>query len=146
MVQRVTRAQVLVDDEVVGAIGHGLLVLLGVGRGDTDSDVAYLANKVTGLRIFADERGQMNLSVQEVGGAVLVVSQFTLYGDCRKGKRPSFVSAMEPAQAEILCSRFVSSCQQLGASVQSGRFRAMMDVDLCNSGPVTVLLDSHKQF
>ena len=146
VVQRVTRARVLVDDRVVGSIGQGLLVLLGIGQGDTDADVEYLANKVTGLRIFADDQGQMNASVQDVGGALLVVSQFTLYGDCRKGKRPSFIRAMEPQQAEILCAGFVSRCQQLGVSVQSGRFRAMMDVDLCNSGPVTVLLDSRKEF
>lgn len=146
VVQRVTRARVLVDEEAVGSIGQGLLVLLGVGQGDTDADVEYLAKKVTGLRIFADDRGQMNLSVQDVGGAVLVVSQFTLYGDCRKGKRPSFIRAMEPQRAEILCEDFLNRCQQLGVSVQSGRFRAMMEVDSRNSGPVTVLIDSRKEF
>ena len=146
VVQRVTRARVLVDDQVVGSIGHGLVVLLGVGQGDTDADVEYLANKITGLRVFSDDQGQMNLGVRDVDGALLVVSQFTLYGDCRKGKRPSFVRAMKPEQAEILCAAFVNRCQQIGVGVQSGQFRAMMHVELCNNGPVTLLVDSRKEF
>lgn len=146
VVQRVSWARVKVDGATVGEIGPGLLVLLGAGTGDREEDVAYLANKVVHLRIFEDDAQNMNRSVLEAGGGLLVVSQFTLYGDCRKGRRPSFIAAMEPAEAERLCERFVALCGEHGVPVETGRFRAMMDVELCNSGPVTVLLDSRKQF
>jgi len=146
VVQRVSRSRVKVDDEIVGEIGPGLMVLLGAGEGDTDRDVDYLANKVVHLRVFEDDQQHMNRSLLDVGGSVLVVSQFTLYGDCRKGRRPSFVSAMEPVEAERLCDLFAARCEALGVSVATGRFRAMMDVELCNSGPVTLMLDSGKGF
>jgi D-aminoacyl-tRNA deacylase len=146
VVQRVTWARVKVAQEIVGEIEQGLLVLLGVGTGDTAQDVAYLAPKVVHLRIFADENQNMNRSLLEVGGALLVVSQFTLHGDCRKGRRPSFIDALEPVEAERLCELFCQTCAALGPPVQTGRFRAMMDVELCNSGPVTLLLDSRKAF
>jgi D-tyrosyl-tRNA(Tyr) deacylase len=146
VVQRVSRARVTVDGEETGAIGVGLLVLLGAGQGDGEQDVDYLARKVVGLRIFEDDAGQMNLALADVGGALLVVSQFTLFGDCRKGRRPSFVQALEPVAAEQLVERFVARCREEGVEVATGRFRAMMDVELCNSGPVTLLLDSKKGF
>ena len=144
--QRVSWARVRVGDEEVGAIGRGLLVLLGAAEGDGEADVEYLAGKVANLRIFEDADGAMNRSVLEEGGALLVVSQFTLLADCRKGRRPSFIGALEPGQAEKLCELFVESCRALGVAVSTGRFRAMMDVELCNSGPVTILLDSKKLF
>ena len=146
VVQRVSRARVSVDGEVVGRIGRGLCVLLGVGEGDTERDADYLANKVAGLRIFPDEAGLMNRSVLEIGGAVLAISQFTLYGDCRKGKRPSFVKAMKPPRAEELFEYFVERVRAQGLEVATGRFGAMMDVELVNQGPVTLLLDSSKLF
>lgn len=146
VVQRVSRARVTVDGEETGAIGVGLLVLLGAADGDGDQDVDYMARKVVGLRVFEDDAGQMNLSLRDVGGALLVVSQFTLLGDCRKGRRPSFVHALEPVAAEQLVERFVTRCRGEGVEVATGRFRAMMEVELCNSGPVTVLLDSRKVF
>lgn len=134
------------DGEVVGRIGPGLLVLVGAGQGDSESDASYLADKVLGLRIFADEAGQMNRALAEVGGALLVVSQFTLYGDCRKGRRPSFVEALAPELAEALYRSFVERVRQSGIPVETGRFRAMMQVELVNDGPVTLLVDSRKQF
>lgn len=146
VVQRVAWARVKVDEQIVGEIGPGLLVLLGAGTGDNNLDVEYLANKVVHLRVFEDDQQNMNRSLLDVGGAVLVVSQFTLYGDCRKGRRPSFVSAMEPVEAERLCDLFAARCEALGATVATGKFRAMMDVELCNSGPVTLLVDSGKEF
>jgi D-tyrosyl-tRNA(Tyr) deacylase len=146
VVQRVSRAEVRVDGAVVGRVGHGLLVLVGAADDDADADVAYLADKVVGLRIFADENGQMNKSVAEVGGGLLVVSQFTLYGDCRKGRRPSFVKAMAPGPAEQLYEKFVAATRASGVPVETGRFRAMMDVELINDGPVTLLVDSKKEF
>lgn len=146
VVQRVRWARVKVDGDVVGQIDEGLLVLLGAGQDDGERDVTYLAQKIVHLRIFEDEQQLMNRSLLEVGGSLLVVSQFTLYGDCRKGRRPSFVAALEPEQAEQLCELLVSRCQAEGVEVQTGRFRAMMDVELCNDGPVTILLDSRKQF
>ncbi len=146
VVQRVSRARVTVAGEVVGEIGPGLLVLLGAATGDVEDDALYLAGKVVGLRVFEDEQGAMNRALLEVGGALLVVSQFTLLGDCRKGRRPSFIAALEPGEAERLCDRFVACCRELGARVETGRFRAMMDVELVNAGPVTLLLDSRKQF
>jgi D-tyrosyl-tRNA(Tyr) deacylase len=122
------------------------MVLLGAGMGDEQRDADYLADKVVGLRVFPDDRGQMNRSLLDVRGQLLMVSQFTLYGDCRKGRRPSFVKALEPELAEPLCQRFVARCELLGVDVATGRFGAMMDVDLCNEGPVTLLVDSRKQF
>lgn len=146
VVQRVRRASVTVEGEVVGAIETGLLVFLGAGSGDGEAESDYLARKVVGLRVFEDDAGQMNRSLLEVGGALLVVSQFTLYGDCRKGRRPSFIEALEPQAAEQLVEHFVGRCRAEGATVETGRFRAMMDVELVNDGPVTLLLDSGKAF
>ena len=146
VVQRVEWARVTVQGETVGEIGSGLMVLLGAGHGDGDDDAAWMAQKVVNLRIFEDEQHNMNRSLIDVGGALLVVSQFTLYGDCRKGRRPSFVGALEPREAERLCDLFAARCRDLGVTVETGRFRAMMDVELCNSGPVTMLLDSGKLF
>ena len=142
VVQRVSEARVTVDGEVVGAIGRGFLVLLGATHGDEESDVCYLARKVAGLRVFPDDADRMNLSVADVGGAVLVVSQFTLYGDCRKGRRPSFVAAMAPEPAAQLCERFVEILREEGLPVATGVFGARMQVQLVNDGPVTLLLDS----
>ncbi|MCD6498552.1 MAG: D-tyrosyl-tRNA(Tyr) deacylase [Deltaproteobacteria bacterium] len=147
VVQRVSRARVTVGGKLVGAIDQGLLVLVGVGQDDDEHDVSYLANKVCGLRVFADEQGLMNRSLIDIAGGLLAVSQFTLYGDCRKGRRPSFVKAMEPERAARLFEAFVDEVRQLGVSrVATGRFRAMMDVELINDGPVTLLIDSKKQF
>jgi D-tyrosyl-tRNA(Tyr) deacylase len=146
VVQRVSEASVSVAGAPVSAIGAGLLVLLGVGQGDADQDAASLAAKVVNLRIFADEAGQMNRSVLETAGAVLVVSQFTLYGDARKGRRPSFVQAAAPAEAERLYRRFVAEVAAAGLTVAEGVFRADMDVRLVNQGPVTILLDSGRAF
>jgi D-tyrosyl-tRNA(Tyr) deacylase len=145
-VQRVSQASVSVDGAVVGRIGRGLLVLLGVGTGDTEKDADFLAEKVVNLRVFADDAGQMNRSVHDVGGGVLVVSQFTLYGDARKGRRPSYVDAAAPGEANRLYERFVASVRPSGLEVATGVFRAMMDVALVNDGPVTLLLDSRRQF
>jgi D-tyrosyl-tRNA(Tyr) deacylase len=146
VVQRVRWARVKVEGEIVGEIDHGLLVLLGAGKDDREQDADYLANKVTHLRIFEDDDQNMNRSLLDVGGSMLVVSQFTLYGDCRKGRRPSFIAALEPAEAERLCELFVARSAAQGVRVETGRFRAMMDVELCNAGPVTLLVDSEKQF
>jgi D-tyrosyl-tRNA(Tyr) deacylase len=146
VVQRVSRAKVTVNDWISGEIGLGLLVLLGVGHEDTESDVNYLAEKITGLRIFQDNDGKMNLSVQDVGGSVLAVSQFTLYGDVRRGKRPSFDDAAPPDLARRLYELFVQKIQAAGVRCETGRFQEMMQVDLVNEGPVTILLDSHKAF
>jgi D-aminoacyl-tRNA deacylase len=146
VVQRVTRASVKVDQEITGEIGHGLLVLLGVGQDDSESDADYLAEKIAGLRIFEDEAGKMNLSVVEAGGAVLAVSQFTLYGDVRRGKRPSFDAAARPERARELYEYFVEKIRAAGLRCETGRFQAMMDVELVNRGPVTILLDSKKTF
>lgn len=146
VVQRVSRAEVRVEGAVVGRIGRGLLALVAAGDDDSDEDVAYLADKVVGLRIFADEAGQMNRALAEVGGGLLVVSQFTLFGDCRKGRRPSFIDALAPGPAEALYDRFVAQLRASGVPVETGRFRAMMEVDLVNDGPVTLLLDSRKTF
>jgi D-aminoacyl-tRNA deacylase len=146
VVQRVSRARVTVNDWISGEIGHGLLVLLGVGHGDTEPDAAYLAEKVAGLRIFEDVDGKMNRSVQDVGGSVLAVSQFTLYGDVRRGKRPSFDAAAPPEQARRLYELFVQRLQEAGLRCETGRFQEMMQVELVNEGPVTILLDSGKGF
>jgi D-tyrosyl-tRNA(Tyr) deacylase len=146
VIQRVQEARVEVDGEVIGKIGQGFLVLLGVRKDDTEEDVRYLADKVTGLRIFEDEAGKMNLSISEVKGEILAVSQFTLYGDCRKGRRPSFDEAAPPDVAERLYELFVEGIRKSGIKVETGRFRALMDVYLINSGPVTILLDSRQLF
>jgi len=150
VVQRVSRAKVTVagevDSEITGEIGRGLLVLLGVGAGDTRADADYLVDKIIGLRIFEDAGGKMNLSVAEVGGALLVVSQFTLYGDARRGKRPSFDAAAPSKQARELYEYFVEKVRAAGLRCKTGRFQEMMQVELVNEGPVTILLDSAKAF
>ncbi len=142
VVQRVSRAEVRVDGRVTGRIGTGLLVLLGVGRADDDSDAAWTAAKCASLRIFRDADGKMNLGLDEVGGSMLVVSQFTLLGDCAKGRRPSFIDAASPEEANRLYERFVAEVRASGISVETGIFQAMMDVELVNDGPVTLLVDS----
>jgi D-aminoacyl-tRNA deacylase len=146
VVQRVASASVVVDGEVVGQIERGLLVLLGVGTDDADVDAVALAEKITGLRVFEDEAGKMNLALSDVGGQMLVVSQFTLFGDCRKGRRPSFVEAARPEKAELLYEAFVAEIRGQGIHVETGRFQTHMDVSLVNDGPVTLLLDSRKVF
>jgi len=146
VLQRVSRARVEVEGKVVGQIGLGWLVLLGVARGDTDLDAARLAEKVVGLRAFEDDQGKMNRSIAEVAGSVLVVSQFTLLGDCRAGRRPSFIDAAEPGEAERLYGLFAEKVAAAGVPVETGVFRAMMQVELVNDGPVTLLLDSRKAF
>jgi D-tyrosyl-tRNA(Tyr) deacylase len=146
VVQRVSRAKVTVNGEITGEIGLGLLVLLAVGAGDTRAEADYLAEKTIGLRIFEDAGGKMNLSVGEVGGAVLVVSQFTLYGDVRRGKRPSFDSAAAPDVARELYEYFVERVRGAGLRSETGRFQETMRVELVNDGPVTILLDSAKVF
>lgn len=146
VVQRVTHGKVTVNSEVVGAIGQGLVVLLGVGNGDTLEDARYMADKIVNLRIFEDADGKMNLSLLDIAGEVLAVSQFTLYGDCRKGRRPGFAEAAPPAEAEKLYLKFVDFVQGYGVKVEQGRFRTHMVVDIQNDGPVTLLLDSKKNF
>ncbi len=146
VIQRVSRAKVTVSGEVTGEIGKGLLVLLGISQSDTEADVAYMADKIAGLRIFEDADEKMNLSVADAGGAVLAVSQFTLYGDARKGRRPSFDGAARPEQAKALYEKFVETIRASGLKCETGRFQAMMDVELVNDGPVTILLDSTKAF
>lgn len=146
VVQRVSEARVRVDSEAVGEIRAGLLVFLGIGREDTEKDVDFLAEKISNLRIFADEAQKMNLSLLDAGGAMLVVSQFTLHGDCRKGRRPAFIAAAPPGQAEPLYERFIAHVEKLGLRVAAGRFGAMMEVELVNDGPVTLLLDSRGAF
>ena len=142
VIQRVSRASVAVRGQTVAAIGAGFLVLLGVGKSDAPDDAEYLAQKTAGLRILRDAGGKMNSSLADVGGAVLVVSQFTLYGDCRKGRRPSFDEAASADQAEALYEEYVEALRDRGLPVQTGVFQAMMDVELVNDGPVTLLLDS----
>jgi D-aminoacyl-tRNA deacylase len=142
VVQRVTESSVSVSGRVVGAIGPGLLVLLGVARGDTAQDADYLADKIVHLRIFEDQAGKMNLSLLESGGALLVVSQFTLLGDCRKGRRPSYAAAAPPETAERLYLHFTEVVRVFNIPTATGRFRAMMKVDLINDGPVTLIVDS----
>jgi D-tyrosyl-tRNA(Tyr) deacylase len=142
----VTRASVTVEGEVVGSIGHGMLVLLGVGHDDSENDARQLADRLCGLRIFEDDEGKMNRSLEETSGGMLVISQFTLFGDCRKGRRPSFTQAAPPELAERLYETFVAAAGVRGIKVETGRFRAHMDVALVNDGPVTLLLDSKKSF
>ncbi|MFN0019802.1 MAG: D-aminoacyl-tRNA deacylase [Pirellulaceae bacterium] len=144
VLQRVTRASVTVSGEVVGQIASGILVLLGVEPDDTEVDARQLADKTIALRIFDDAEGKMNLSLKEIGGALLVVSQFTLLGDCRKGRRPSFIGAAPPELAEQLYNTFIGAAGSKGIPVATGRFRAMMEVELVNDGPVTLLLESRK--
>ncbi len=146
MVQRVRRCRVVVESKTVGEIGAGILVLLGVGKNDTEAAVDYLAEKILGLRIFEDAAEKMNLSVQDIGGEVLVVSQFTLYGDVRRGKRPSFDAAARTEEARCLYECFVEKVRSTGLRCETGQFQAMMEVELTNSGPVTILVDSEKAF
>ena len=146
VVQRVSEASVRVDGEVVGSIGPGLVVLVAVGSGDVERDADYLADKILNLRVFPDEAGQMNRSVLDVSGGLLVVSQFTLFGDVRKGRRPSYSNAAPPEEASRLYEHFVSRLRPSGLKVATGVFRALMDVALVNQGPITILLDSRKLF
>ncbi len=146
VIQRVSRAQVTVAGEIVGRIGRGLLVLLGVGQADSEADADYLADKIIGLRIFEDESGKMNVDLASIGGQILVVSQFTLYGDVRRGKRPSFDAAAPPDHARQLYEYFVDRIRAIGIPCETGRFQEMMQVESVNEGPVTILLDSTKSF
>lgn len=146
VVQRVTRAKVTVDGKLIGEIGNGLVVLLGIARDDTKLDAAYLVEKISVLRIFDDEAGKMNLSLKDVKGGMLIVSQFTLYGDVRRGLRPSWIDAAAPEVAEPLYDFFVRQARTMISEVATGSFRAMMQVELVNDGPVTILLDSKKLF
>src|SRR5882757_6351282 len=146
VVQRVRRCRVTVEGEVIGEIGTGLLVLLGVSKTDNEAAADYLVEKTIGLRIFEDAEGKMNLSVQDSGGAVLVVSQFTLYGDVRRGRRPSFDAAARPEEAKRLYEYFAGKIRAAGLRCETGQFQAMMEVELVNSGPVTIMLDSEKNF
>jgi D-tyrosyl-tRNA(Tyr) deacylase len=146
VVQRVSEASVLVAGEVVGQIGSGLAVLVGVKQGDTEADARYLAEKTAHLRVFADPAGRMNLSIQETGGGVLIISQFTLYGDVRRGRRPSYAEAAAPEVAESLYLRYCDLLREAGLAVETGRFGAMMEVRIVGDGPVTILLDSARIF
>lgn len=146
VVQRVSKASVTVDDAVVGTIGLGLVVLLGISVDDVSSDADHLAEKIAGLRIFEDDQGKMNRSVADVGGAILAISQFTLYGDVRRGKRPSFDDAARPDPARPLYEHFIAQMRRLGVPCETGKFQATMSVSLINEGPVTILLDSKKLF
>jgi D-tyrosyl-tRNA(Tyr) deacylase len=142
VIQRVKSAEVYVDGQLSGKIGNGLLVLVGIGKGDGESDVSYMVSKLPELRIFEDASGKFNLSLKEMGGEILIVSQFTLYGDCRKGRRPSFTEAEEPAAAKNLYNRLISKLREQKIPLQTGEFQAKMEVHLINDGPVTLLLDS----
>ena len=146
VVQRTLGSSVTVDEQVIGKAGHGLTVLLGVGQGDTEEDVSYLAEKIINLRIFSDAAGKMNLSLLDIKGDLLVISQFTLYADCRKGRRPSFDGAAPPQLAEELYESFLQCCREFGITVASGKFQSEMIVALDNHGPVTMLLDSKRIF
>lgn len=146
VVQRVKSASVTVDGKIISEIRRGLLIFLGVAQEDTVAAVDYLASKIANLRIFEDDEGRMNRSLLEVGGEALVVSQFTLYGDCRKGRRPSFTAAARPEKADALYQEFMEAIAKMGVPVKAGVFQAMMDVELINDGPVTMLLDSSKLF
>ena len=142
VIQRVKESSVKADNEIIGRIDGGLMVLLGVAKGDTPTDAEYLANKIVNLRIFEDDKNKMNRSLLEIDGKMLVVSQFTLLADCRKGRRPSFIAAAEPQKAADLYEYFVQQVRQLGVSVETGRFQAVMEVALVNDGPVTLVLES----
>lgn len=146
VIQRVSSASVSIDNSIVSSIGKGLLILVAFSKNDTDSDSDYIIGKCTGLRIFYDTGGMMNLSVSDIGGEILVVSQFTLYGDARKGKRPSFSDSMPPAEAKIFYDNFISKFMESFGSLKSGVFGADMEIELVNSGPVTILIDSSKIF
>ena len=146
VIQRVTEASVTVEGEVIGQIGRGFMVLIGVSAEDTDKELKYMAEKVPNLRIFEDGQGKMNLSLKDVGGAILAVSQFTLYGDARGSRRPSFIQAARPEQANALYEQLVAAWRAQGLTVETGRFRAEMQVSLINDGPVTILMDSTKAF
>ena len=146
VIQRVKSASVKVEGKLVSEIGAGILIFLGVAHEDTATEIEYIANKVANLRIFEDAEGKMNRSLLDTGGAALVVSQFTLYGDCRKGRRPSFIKAARPELANALYEQFITALEQQNIPTQGGTFQAMMDVELINDGPVTILLDSEKQF
>ena len=142
VIQRVTQSSVTVDQETVGSIGQGLMVLLGVGKSDTEKDADYLSEKIVNLRIFEDRDGKLNRSLLDIGGQMLVVSQFTLMADCRKGRRPSFIAAAPPDEADRLYLYFAEQVRHKGVTVETGRFRAMMQVALVNDGPVTIILES----
>ncbi len=146
VVQRVNKAMVSVDDKCIAEICKGIVVFVGIGKDDDESDVDYLAAKIPQLRIFEDAQGRANLSLIEIKGEILVVSQFTLYGDCRRGRRPSFSEAAEPGKAHLLYRRLINKIQQQGVTVSTGEFQAHMAVELVNDGPVTILLDSKKTF
>ena len=146
VIQRVKSASVTVEGEVVSEIREGLLVFLGIAQEDTPADIDYMASKIANLRIFEDDQGRMNLSILDVGGEALVVSQFTLYGDCRKGRRPSFIHAARPEKADPLYQAFMDEISRLGVPVKAGIFQAMMEVELINDGPVTLIIDSNKLF
>lgn len=144
VVQRVTSGSVVVDNQTVGSIGKGFVVLLGVNEKDTQDDVNYMVDKITNLRIFEDQEEKMNLSLLDVGGELLVISQFTLYGDCRKGRRPNFMSAARPEKAAALYNEFVNKCREMNVKTETGTFQAYMQVQIVNDGPVTVIVDSEK--
>ncbi len=144
LIQRVKRASVTINSQITGKINEGLLIFLGVGEDDTEKQVQYLVEKCTGLRIFTDEQDKMNLSVKDIKGEILVVSQFTLYGDCKKGKRPSFVRAARPETAIPLYESFIAHCKNTGLNVQTGEFGADMQIELINDGPVTIWLDTEE--
>jgi len=146
VVQRVESSEVIVNNEITGKIGKGLTVLLGVEEGDTDEDARYMADKIVNLRIFEDENDKLNLSVKDVGGEIIAVSQFTLLGDCRKGRRPNFMAAARPEKALELYNKFTSFCKNAGVNVATGIFQAHMMVKINNDGPVTILIDSKKNF
>ena len=146
VIQRVTGASVVTDGETIGQIGRGFMVLVGVSVDDTDKDMRYMAEKIPNLRVFEDEAGKMNLSLRDVGGSILAVSQFTLYGDARGGRRPSFITAARPEEANALYEQLVSAWREQGLTVETGRFGADMKVSLVNDGPVTILMDSTKLF
>jgi D-aminoacyl-tRNA deacylase len=146
VIQRVTRAKVTVEEQVTGEIGNGLVVLLGIAQDDTKEDADYLGNKIAALRIFDDEAGRMNVSVKDIAGGILVISQFTLYGDVRRGLRPSWSDAAQPEVAEPLYDYFVTKIREILGRVETGSFRKMMQVELVNDGPVTIMVDSRKLF